>query len=279
MLSQWIRIIRGVSGVLSDLSIEMQTSAATTVNLDSTADYLYIGQSFPFNNFFVQVGTANTSDSVLTVEYWDGNSWTAAVDVIDGTKASGKTFAQSGVVMFSPSRNTNWQIVQDTSDEETTFGLQSLEIYDMYWLRISVSADLYASTSINKIGYSFCTDEQLLSVAPEINKFLTGWAAGKTNWIEQIILGSQHMVAKLKEIGLVVTNGQILRFDDVSIPTVYKTLELIYWGLGEAYRPKMLEARDWSDKLLTIERFTIDRNKDGLLSRSELSGSTGGLIR
>lgn len=47
-------------------------------------------------------GLVNTNASVLTVKYWDGDSWVSVDGLVDGTDNGGVTFGQSGVISWSP---------------------------------------------------------------------------------------------------------------------------------------------------------------------------------
>jgi hypothetical protein len=55
MLYQWIRVIDGDNGTLTDVSVENQEEG-TTLAMDIVAaeDYIYVAQHFPFNNFWMQ---------------------------------------------------------------------------------------------------------------------------------------------------------------------------------------------------------------------------------
>lgn len=44
----------------------------------------------------------NKNASVTTLSYWDGLTWTAVSNFSDGTSVSGKTFAQSGLMSWTP---------------------------------------------------------------------------------------------------------------------------------------------------------------------------------
>ncbi len=281
MLSQWVRVFLSDNGSLTDYSIEAQDSTSFAFPAVATEDYIYVGQYFPFNNLFIEMQTVNSNASVLSCQYWDGKQWQNGLDVIDGTKASGACFGKNGVFQFSPNRRIKWVQIEDTSvAQNTPSELQSLNIYDLYWMRLKVSADLSITTAIKKLTYAFTTNELMLGIDPEINQYLSAWGGvSKTNWNEQIILASQHLVADFKARQLIMGVGNIVRFDDISLPVAYRALALVYSQLGTAFKEKYDDAMVQYNRLLSIKRFTLDRNDDAAVERNEVAQTVGTLIR
>ena len=52
--------------------------------------------------FKMSAENSNSNASVMTVKYWDGDSWVAVTGLEDGTDVSGATLGQTGVVSWSP---------------------------------------------------------------------------------------------------------------------------------------------------------------------------------
>lgn len=281
MLHNWIRIFYSDNGVLTDYSIEAQSTGDTVpAGLVAAQDYIYIGQYFPFNNVYFEMDTTNDAVAMMSVEYWDGRSWKTGVDILDGTKQGGKTLKRNGVIQFSPDRQYSWVDVKDTSENGSPTELQTLEIYDLYWVRLKANASLDAGSLARKIGYAFASNDTLLAIDPEINEYLVPWGgSSKVNWDEQIQLASQHLVADMRAKGLIISPGNILRFDDVSLACAYRTLAVIYSRLGEAFAARKADALDQYSKLLDVKRFTIDADKNGRVDRSEIGSTSGGLLR
>lgn len=280
MLAQWMRVFYSDNGVLTDYSLAAQNSDDIPLALVSAQDYVYVAQYYPFNNAFFQTKTVNALASAISVQYWTGKIWANARDVIDGTKVSGVSLARSGVVQFSPDRDEQWQNVDDTTNSNAPVELSALEIYDLYWMRFKWSADLSLTTEVSNIGYSFCTDEMLNAIDSEINNYLTPWGGvTKTNWIEQIMLASQHVIFDLKAKGFIVAPGNILRFDDVSLATCYRALAIIYGRLGEPFRVRYQDALNSYAELISVKRFTFDANSNARVDKQEISSSVGGLVR
>ena len=82
------------------------------------------------------IGTANDVTATMSIAYWNGAS--TALSITDNTAVGGKTLAQTGTVTWTP--------VTDA----TTY-----EVYGVcgYWLKISFSAPLKATTSVMTAEY------------------------------------------------------------------------------------------------------------------------------
>lgn len=281
MLGQWIRCFYSDNGTLIDRSLEAQNSDTLSFQIVAAEDYLYVGQYYPFNNLFFEVGSVvNAVASLATVQYWDGTTWRTAVDVLDQTKASGASMARNGVIQWSPNQDYQWSAVQDTSDTGSPTELQTLTIYDLYWVRIKWSANFTASTVLKNIGYAFTTTQTLYSLDSEMNQYLVAWGGStKTNWDEQIMVASQQMVADLRARGFVAGAGNIIRFDDVFLPCAYLTLSLIYQPLGSAFNDRKTDARAQYKKLLNLTRFTVDQNNNARPDPSEINNVVARGIR
>jgi len=272
MLTQYIRVLYSDDGTITDRSLANADRTATIpFEVVAAEDYLYVGQYFTFGNLFFNIDTANSNSSALSIDYWTGNKWVSAVDVLDGTSSSGVSIAQSGVVQWSTDKDeSGWQRVSDPTDEETALGFTSLKIYDLYWIRISFSADFSASTDLLQIGYKFCTDADVSVLAPDINDYLTTW--GVSDWTLQILEASKQVVADLKARNIIGHSGQLIRFDDINIPTAYKTLAIIYDGLGgQDFREMRNEMEVKYRELIGKAPIIVDDNKD----LRQNSGETG----
>lgn len=279
LLNQWIRVYFNDNGTLTDYSLKAQNDDTFAFPFVAADDFLYIAQDYPFNNFFVELGVANTLASTIQVQTWASNQWVDVVNVLDGTESSGASFGQDGVVQFIPDRDDSWDFVSDTTEEPAAMGLSSIELYDKFWLRVKFSADLDLTTTIKKIGYAFCNDRQLKQIDPEIDNYLTSWDASKTDWVEQIMLASEHLVLDFRGRNLIVHPGQILRFEDISLATAYKTLEIIYNKLGPGFEFQKNNAVEQYDKLTRVARFTFDSGADARADAGDLHSTVGRAVR
>jgi len=283
MLYQFIRMVDATSGSNVDASLNNQDEASSVIfDLDSDK-YVYVGKHYPFNNFFIKMGSnVNSEAAALKIEYWGGesNEWNDAVDIIDGTYSGGATLAQSGAIQFSPDRLKVWNNVSDTSlTSGTPSELQDITMYNLYWIRLSSTAALTANTEVERLAYAFTTSQQLNNIDIQINSYLTSFGAGKTDWIDEILTASSHVVSDMKRKGLIVDEGAILKLEDVSLPTDWYTLSLIYYSLGPSFKDQRQEALRMYSDILNKARLSLDKDKDGLLDEGEIHNRVSTVIR
>jgi hypothetical protein len=277
MLYEWLRVIKG-----TDLSLANQDDSALVDLNISNLNYIYVAQYYPFNNLFFWIDTPNDVAANIEIQYWANNQWVNAVDVLDGTKVNGVPFAKSGSIQFSPQRRiSSWNQVTDTSETNNSSPseLSAYSIYDCYWIRIKATTALLSTAKAKRITYAFTNTQQLNKLDIEINQYYSAFASGKTDWIKEIITGSEIMLADLKSKGLVVHRGQILRFDDVSLACDMKVLALIYSNLGRAYEEKRKLKEEEYEKVINSRKFTFDNNNDGLVSSNEIGATAARMVR
>jgi hypothetical protein len=280
MLHQWIRVLNFNGTALSDVSLANQASDADLQFALTTSSYIYIGKHFPFNNLFFHVKTPNDVESVVSIEYWDGRDWKPTVDLLDATSTAGKAFAKSGVIQFSPNRSHSWMRINDTSDNGgNPVELRTMSIYQCYWVRLKVSANLKVTTVLNTISYAFTTSDQVESMDVTIKEYKASFKTGKTDWIDEIMTASLLVVKDLKRRGLVVSEGDVLRFDDVSMPTDYMTLWLIFSQLGPSFVDRAKAARDMYDSTMSTGRYMFDTKENALVTKQVIEGRTTTLVR
>lgn len=136
-------VFKSVASAVTDITSDAGNDTESDVNLAAifttpATDRLYVQARYQFEGLYIaQRATRNANASVLTVKYFGGNGWTA-LNVVDGTAASGATLAQSGRVTWPvPS---DWQPIQlnGVGDE-------------MFCVEISVSAALTSGTSLSQL--------------------------------------------------------------------------------------------------------------------------------
>jgi hypothetical protein len=280
MLKNWIRIFTSDNGVLTDKSLE--NGSGIPAALVATEDYIYIGQYFPFNNIFIEIETANNQESVLSLEYWTGssNEWVTALDILDGTSSGGATLAKNGLIQWEVDIDESyWMPVYDPRDFGSPDEFSNIVVYDLYWSRIKVSADLKAETSIKKIGYAYTDSETLASIDPQINSYLNSWSTGKTSWLDQVYIGTQHVIVDLKQAKMVRSPAGILRYDDLWLAATYRTLAIIYSGLGPRYQEKVDAIMKQYDATIKGLPITVDETGDARAQVAEYSTKMGTRLR
>src|SRR5574343_1624546 len=87
-----------IKDVSEDIASILQTSFITLP--DGTFDELIILTTRPVQGFKFYVKTANAIVGTMTVTYWDGDSWEAVANGVDGTNAGTTTLEQTGSYTF-----------------------------------------------------------------------------------------------------------------------------------------------------------------------------------
>ena len=153
----WLTILKTTDALatttnLTDASVNAQDgSVSTSVTLSSLStlangDALYVGSYEQFRGVNIDIDAANGTASVLTVDYWDGDTW-ADTSATDGTTSGGATFAIDGSVTWTvPSA---WAKVSLRRAAPTNVNSPMLIEPNMYWTRWSVSVALDSSTTLD----------------------------------------------------------------------------------------------------------------------------------
>ncbi len=127
-------------------------SASTDVDLSSlgtaaSGDFLYVGAHRPFRGVAIDIDSANGNASVLTVKYWDGNSW-EDISATDGTASGGAALAVDGNVTWTVPSDWSPTTLIGAGDTTITFPFAGNKLY---WTRWEFSAALDAATTLNSM--------------------------------------------------------------------------------------------------------------------------------
>jgi hypothetical protein len=275
------RVIFNDNGTLTDVSAavgDFRTGSLTPV-YTTGEDYLYIGSEYPFNHKWIDVGTANAVASTVSVSIWNGSSWVAAVDVMDGTKASTASLSQDGFLRWSIDHLTATWSPEEQSTNVT--GLTGTYISNFYWVRLSWNATLTAGATITYIGNKFSNDDQLFSFYPDLNNadLMTQFEAAKTDWNEQAYAASDALIRELKRRGVIFSRSQVFDYEVLNEPAIHKTAAIIYGGMGPAFTERATAAREAYGKAIDLGYFNVDKDADGVLTPEEKTETTGWLGR
>ena len=250
------RVFYSDNGTLTDFSVNMQNyhSGTNSFSFVAAEDAFYIGARLPFNHLYFKMDGANVNAeaSVMAISYWDSGNWREAIEIIDETSSGGASLAQSGYVTWVPDRDYGWTREDTNYGGNTVTGLTSVEIYDLYWLKITFSADLTADTAFSWIGQKFSDDNALGSEYSDLvrSAMLTAYESGKTDWEEQAVRASEVIVNDMISKGFIIEKEQILEKEDFELVSVSKVAEIIYGGLGDDYKDDKKAARDeYTDRL------------------------------
>lgn len=278
MFSQ--RVIHSDNGTLLDLSQVLRDFYADSASLPIVAaqDYLYLGSEFPFNHRYIQIDEANSETSAISVHIWDGQEWKECVDVFDGTKVAGKTLAQSGIISWWLNKDHTWQRDDTSYNNQTITGLSSATIYDLYWVRITFSANLSASTSLKYVGQKFSNIDDLRGEYPDLVRpdVMQSFETGKVDWLEQEIRAAELIGEDLKSRGVIFSKDQILSYEEFKTASIHKVAELIYSPFNEE---KRTVCHGKFKAAMNKKIFKIDENESGRLDIQEKVQTQGWLSR
>lgn len=271
------RVIFKNNTALTDISVGVNEFRTTSDVIDIVAlqDAIYIGSELPFNHRYINLGVVSDTTSVISAKIWDGNEWDPVVDLIDQTSVGGKTFAQSGIISWAPDKDESGWGLADSTEEVTD--LTTLKIYDLYWLKLTFSADLKATTALRYIGHKFSTDQQLAAIYPELYLSTTmgQFETGKTTWDEQHIKASEIVVRDLIRKFKASSGNQVMNWEYYSEASIHQMAAIVYRAFGNDYQDELAQALKDYKIAFNIESTQIDRNKDGRLERRERTPVTG----
>jgi hypothetical protein len=272
MMQPGQRVIFSDNGVLSDITVQMSDplERSFTVSINAAQDALYIASSVPFNHKWFELG-AQKNDVVasVSVELWNNSEWQPAVDILDYTSVNGKTFYRGGAIQFATDIETGGWTRERLSADVT--GIDSLSIYEMYWMRMKWSTNLTASIPIVYIGNRFSEDIDLYAEYPDLNNasLKTAWEVGKTTWDEQHALAADYIVQQLISGSIIWDRGQIMDWLLFKPASVHKTAEIIYGGFGPQMAENKKMARDAYENAIALKYFNVDKSGDGAASDYE----------
>jgi len=281
------RVIFEDDTTLLDKTIELNDFRTGSLVFDyvTVDDILYIGSDLPFNSQYFDLSTVNAVAAVVSVDIWDGDSWNAAIDILDFTKVSGASLGRSGYVVFTPDLDNEpgWSIECDSED---ITGLETTRIQDKYWARFKWDATLTPTTEIDYIGHKFSNDDELYSLYPDLNNtalldaFAPGEVSGtKTDWNEQTYQAAQDIIQDLWKRNIIWSDSQILDFQLFKEASMHKTAQIIYSGLGGSQRDEAAAALVKYDTSKNLGRYNTDVNRDGQLTPGEKSIRTAAMSR
>ena len=99
------------AGALEDYTLQVNASSDLNYPVGGQLDgmlatdevYIMFEEQVAGIKLVMLGGLVNKNASVLTVKYWDGNSWEAVTDQVDGTSVGGtKTLGQTGLISWTP---------------------------------------------------------------------------------------------------------------------------------------------------------------------------------
>lgn len=258
------RVIFDNNGTLEDFSVETSDykSASKVMAFVSGEDYLYIGGDMPFNHRYFDMAVVNDQAATVTVDIWDGSEWEAAVDVLDETSSGGVSLAGSGLIRWTPERDTTWG-TEDTT--ENIPDLAELKIYDLYWVRLKWNASLKATTAFNYIGHRFSNDADLAIKYPNLlrSNILAAFQTGKTDWDDQHFYAAEEIILKMRKKKQFFSPNLILDPSVFEFASIHRVAYNIYSSFGDEYEDNQKKADAEFMKAFNGIDFDFDKDMDG----------------
>lgn len=254
------RVTRCVLNSTEVTSTFIQPDAVQNAFALTTSDFVYVGFHGKFSSRYFQVHTANTNAASTVVEYWDGTAWSAVDDLVDQTVSGANTFAQSGFVSWV--NKDNWVVRSLTGVDSDV---------ELYWVRMSVSANLSATTKVHAVLNIFSDDVLLRAYFPELISDVNYLPSGESNFLDQHLAAKDLVVLRLKQRKLIHHEAQIIEANDVAIASVYAAAMLILQPIATSPAAKdLLEvAKNGFDEEITKVTFSVDVDEDGIVDENE----------
>lgn len=273
------RIIYSDNGTLNDFSVNLNKydEVESEFHYIAGQDYIYIGSRLPFNSLYFKVSDKNNLASIMQVEVFDGTSWEFVNELIDETNA----FKNSGYITFTPDRDSGWSMEDTNSGGNLVPGLESIKIYDRFWMRISFTSDLTDKVSLSWVGHIFIDDSELGAEYPDLVKTSVKQAfkAAKQNWEEQIVRASEIIIEDLMINRVFQDSSQILNRYDYKSACIQKTAEIIFNAFGDDFIDQKQRAREEYQRRLSNPAKKIDTNFNAVEDPIETFHQQGWLSR
>ena len=266
------RIIYSKNGVLEDFSTTLSRNNSSTKEFkyETGKDFLYISSRLPFNNINFKLSVKNLlRDATMIVEYFDGTAWAASVDLLDETLG----FSKSGHIQFTPNKKKSWV----RKDTDSVLGLETLNIYDQYWIRVSFDADLngpvvdenevpltYQDLELCWVGNVFSDDSDLAIEFPDLvrTENLNSFKLNKIDWEEQHIKAGELIISDMINKNIIIGAGQILDWREFTGASVSKTSEIIFTAFGDDYADNVISSRREYTERLSKRLYRVDQNNN-----------------
>lgn len=261
-----LNILHDDNGTFSDY-----TSKAASFGRDSftftfatSEDAFYVGFYKPINVFYVNLETANTNTSQLSIEYYNGTAFSS----LDGSHDDTSGFSRSGFI--------RWDRNQEDESKTTVNGLEK------YWYKITTDSTTTALT-FSGVNIVFSDDEDLKREMYEISD--SGFYPGsETSHILTHVAARDEIIQELRADGRYkedfntgklkdITSFDLLDISQVKVASTYLTLSKILMASSDAsddiFMTKSSMYRSLYNKAMQTMYLSVDEDDDGILDRYE----------
>lgn len=232
----------------------------------TTSDFFYVGFQDRFSTRYFDLSVVNSNSFTLTIEQWDGSTWVAVEDIVDQTVG----FTKSGFISWV--NGDIWEKVAQAPIDDV----------ELFWVRMSVSADLSASTALQTCINLFSDDAELRIHYPDLITDSRYLPDSRTNFLEQHLAAKNYVVQRLKQSNEIRSEGEIIDINPVMMAAIHRVAWTILNPIAMDDETKDLAARAlelFSNELSSIN-LNLDSDRDGKVDENErLARFVGGLRR
>lgn len=235
---------------------ETSTPATSALSFAlTTTDKFYVGFKEKFAARYFHLSVANTNACTLTVKYWDGSAFSAVQDLVDQTIG----FTTSGFISWQ--NQTDWALK----------ALTPITDVELYWIEITVSTNLSATTAMQAVLNLFCDDAMVRQYYPELITDTRWLPSSRTDYLEQYVAAKDLIVQRLKQKGAIKDESQILDLNEVAIPATHAAAFIIMFPVlsGEEERARAKDAEAEMNKALDMIRMDLDQDNSGIIEEDE----------
>lgn len=223
----------------------------------TTSDEFYIGFREKFACRYFAMDTVNTNAATVSVKYWDGTTWSDVKDLIDQTSG----FTKSGFISWENEDDWTLKNVSPITDEDQK----------LYWVKVTVSANLSVGTKLQAVLNLFCDDDMLSQYYPELANDSRWKPEGQDNFLPQYVAAKDLIVARLKKMKLITDESQILDPNQVALAAVHAAAYIIMRPISDTDEDRQTakDAEAEMNKELNNVPVMVDVDNSGTIDEAE----------
>lgn len=249
-------ITRTIKNVTEVTSLTQSINSDTVDFALSTSDKFYLGFQKRFTTRYFDFGVLNATQVSVSVKYWDGAAFVAVQDLVDQTDG----FTKSGFL--------SWQVESNQWEKVSQSPIVDKELY---WIEITVGADLDAGTTLQSVLNLFTDDEAVRRYYPELITDSRYLPTGRTNFLEQHLAAKDLVVQRLRADHLIKDEGAILDVNQVDIAAIHAFAWVVLNPIArdEGDRLAADTAREDMDRELDRVKLDLDLDESGEIEEAE----------
>lgn len=266
------KILYDDNGTFSDISAKLDNYVVDTVTktIVSGEDAIYVGLYKPFNSLFFAFSAVNSESVNLSLEYFNGSSFTSIENLIDRTS----NFTRDGFV--------DWD---KPSDEEKA----TINSIELYWYKLTFDGDTSA-VGIKGINQLLSDDNDIKEEEPRLLDS-DYYPSNETSYLLYHQAARKEIIQKIRNEGHRITgNLSFKMFESYDLhdrqelrqASKYLVMSKIYFNLSDAPGDKYYEKYDDYRKMyadaVNVFYLSYDKNDNGKVELSEKQQRQFGMV-